>query len=155
MRGVVVGLSVLLAASLGLPGSAGSGVRPPPEAKGHWVVLVEGDARALGATALVTKPDPFGGSTVASDAAIVVRDAEGRELGSYPLDLSHFDLDPAHVGLATRVDGCAVRETKVSVLATLPAVPGAATLEFRRGERLLGGVDAEHFAKLLASGGGR
>lgn len=123
---------------------------------GHLILQVEGDARALQVTRITRKPDPHNPVVGVSSAyAVVVQDAAGVELGRYPLDLSRFDLDPARIGQAPRVAGCEVWDARVAMLTNVPDFAGAARLELRRGDVLLGAVEGAAFARLLAEGQGR
>jgi hypothetical protein len=125
---------------------------PPPAAgpEGHLVLQIEGDARALRVTRITPKPDPCGPARLDSIWRIVVRAADGSELGRYPLDLRQFDLDVAHVGAPLRVEGCRVIETGVATLASIPRWPNAASLAIVSGARTLGTLDAPSYAALLA-----
>ena len=45
------------------------------------------------------------------------RDVTGMVLGSYPLDLFHFDLDEKNIGKPATVQGCEVRDAKIATIA--------------------------------------
>lgn len=124
----------------------------PPAPVGHLILQIEGDAAALQVTRITKKTDPCGPVRTASEYAVVVRDAAGAELSRTPLDLSAFDLDPARLGGALRVEGCVVRDPHVATLASVPCWPTAARLELVHGAARLGEVGAGRYAQLLAAG---
>ena len=151
-------LTVSAAATLTLARHATSPPAAPPaptEPDGHLVLQIEGDARALQVTRITRKPDPCGPARFTSASAIVVRDAAGSELGRVPLDLSLFDLDPAHVGRPLHVDGCVVRDTRVAMLANVPHWPDAASLEIVHEGRVLGVLAGARYEALVRAGAPR
>lgn len=152
MRGLVSGLCLLVTLLAALAARAGQVGAEPSAPDGHLLLLVEGDAQALFVTTIVAKSESWSERSERSDTQVLVRDAEGKVLGQYPLDLSHFDLDPARVGMRARVDGCVVKETKVSIICSVPRWKEARVLEIRSGERLLGSVGAQRYAELVAAG---
>lgn len=123
-----------------------------PEPQGHLILQVEGDARALRVTRITPKPDACGLARIESPYSVVVRDAAGRELGRVPLDLSKFDLDPARVGGALRVEGCVVHDTRVATLVNVPHWPTASRVEILDGERIVGALTATEYATLVEAG---
>lgn len=124
-----------------------------PAVRGHLILQIEGDARALDVTHVTPKPDPFGHlAGVAAEFVIEVRDRRGAVLGRFPLELDRFDLDPAHVGDPVRVEGCVLVDTKVAALASVPDFVDAAELRILRGEQELGRVDAARLARMTAEG---
>ncbi len=125
---------------------------PPPAAAGHLVLVIQGDARALAITHIVAKADACGLERAKSPHSIAVLDAAGRELAAYPLDLSAFDLDPAHAGRPPRVEGDRVIETKVVALASIPRLLDGTSLELRRGKDVLGRVTDDDYTALIARG---
>lgn len=128
---------------------------PVQDPTGHLVLVVEGDVHGLGITAVVPKPDPFGGvpKGLTSDWQLDVLAADGAVLGSYPVDLSQFDLDPTRVGKPPAVEGCIVRASRVGMLLNIPDFPGAAELRFTRKGEPKGGLDAAGLRRLRAGGG--
>ncbi|MEZ5965082.1 MAG: hypothetical protein R3F56_14705 [Planctomycetota bacterium] len=124
----------------------------PPAPTGHLILQVEGDAAALHVTRITKKADPCGVARTASHYTIVVRDAGGRELSRTPLDLSAFDLDPARIGGALRVEGCVVKDPHVATLASVPCWPTASSLEILAGNVRLGELTAARYAQLVAAG---
>jgi hypothetical protein len=127
----------------------------PAQPAGHLVLVVTGDARQLQIEAAVRKPDPFGGvpKGLISQYRLSIRDGKGVELGSYPLDLSHFDLDPANAGKPLRVTGCTFRSTTVALPVSVPDFPQAASIVILSGERQLGATSGAALQALLAGGG--
>lgn len=125
---------------------------PPPTPAGHLILQIEGDAASLQVTRITKKSDPCGAARLQSAYAIVVRDAAGAELGRTPLDLSAFDLDPARLGGALRVEGCVVRDPHVATLANVPYWPTATHLEIVHGAQRLGTLEATRYTALLSAG---
>ena len=158
----LLGASALLA-GLGLvlaprdDGSASVPTQPPqpPEANGHFALVVEGDRDQLSVTAASHKQDPWAGvpKGFSSTWALSIRDAAGAELANVPLDLSKFDLDPAHKGKPLRVQGCIVKDSHIAMLANVPSFPNAATYVFLRAETVIGTVEGATVRQL--AGGGR
>ena len=128
---------------------------PPPEANGHFALVVEGDRDRLTVTAANHKQDPWAGvpKGFSSTWTLSIRDAAGQELASVPLDLSKFDLDPAHKGKPLRVQGCIVKDSRIAMLANVPSFPNAASYTFLRGETAIGTVEGATVRQL--AGGGR
>jgi hypothetical protein len=125
----------------------------PPDVRGHLILQTEGDARALDVTRITVKPDPFGHlAGVQSEFAIELRDAAGRLLGSYPLELDRFDMDPAHVGRDLRVEGCVIVDTRVAALVNVPDFVAAAELRILRGAQVLGRVEPARLARMVVEG---
>lgn len=125
---------------------------PPPSADGHLILQLEGDVRALSIVRITKKPDPCGLARVDSPFSVVLLDAAERELARVPLDLSQFDLDPAHIGQPPRVAGCVIKDTRIAALVNVPHYPSTARAVILRGSDVLGGADAVRFAALLAQG---
>jgi hypothetical protein len=135
--------------------AAPQGPQKPQDPAGHLVLVITGDARALQVTAAVRKPDPFGGvpKGLKSDWSLSLRDAQGKELGSYPLDLSHFDMDPANVGKPPRVVGDTFRSTTVALPVNVPDFPLLDRIVILHGQQQLGAIDGTALRALLAAGG--
>lgn len=127
----------------------------PAQPTGHLVLVITGDARQLLIEAAVRKPDPYGGvpKGLVSEYRLSIRDGKGAELGSYPLDLSHFDLDPANAGKPLRVTGCTFRSTTVALPVNVPDFPQASSIVILRGDRQVGAVAGAALQALLAGGG--
>lgn len=146
-------LTAALAVSTAATVAVVSTTRPPaPVAAGHLILQVEGDALALRVTRITPKADPCGLVRSSSPYAVVVHDADGHELSRTPLDLSAFDLDPARIGGALRVEGCVVRDPHVATLVSVPRFSTASSLTLVHGTRTLGALTAERFATLVAEG---
>jgi hypothetical protein len=152
--GLVLGaLLVLGSASFAAIGALPPGPRQPV---GHLILQIEGDARALRVSRITPKPDPCGPiAGFVSEFSVAVFAADGTELGRYPLDLSAFDVDPARVGGAVRVEGCVVRDTRIATLANVPHWPDAARLEIARGGAVMGRLLAAEISAMTSAGGGR
>lgn len=157
---LLLGLAASAVAAVAVPAFKESRVAAPiPPATGHLILQVEGDVRALQVVRITAKQDPCGPARVASTFSVVILDAAERELDRVPLDLAQFDLDPAHIGQAPRVEGCVIKDTRIAALVNVPHYPTAARLVILR-DRLdaggasdvLGGADAARYAALLAQG---
>lgn len=124
------------------------------EPTGHYVLVVEGNVKALRVSAAVAKDTPAGGPArpKPSEFRLSVRDGAGNELVSVPMDLSAFDLDPANIGKPPKVTGCIVKSTQVGVLLNVPRFAEAANYVILRGEAQLGTLDAQGLRTLLAGG---
>ena len=142
-------LGLLLALLCLLQGSAPPPL--PPVVQGHLVLVIEGNAAALRVTAAAPKPDPWGGVPrgLESRHSIAILAADGSVLGSYPLDLSHFDLDPANIGTGPRVEGCQVVDTQVTALASVPRFRDAVGLVILHDGRAIGTVTPPDYSDLL------
>jgi hypothetical protein len=150
---LLFGLAASAVAAVAVPifHESGSAV-PIPPATGHLILQVEGDVRALQVVRITVKQDPCGLARVASPFSIAILDAAERELDRVPLDLSQFDLDPAHLGQAPRVEGCVIKDSRIAALVNVPHYPTAARLVILRGSDVLGGADAARYSALLAQG---
>jgi hypothetical protein len=134
-------VSALLGALFVLqPTSAGSLAAPASTPSGHLVLVVDGDANQLRVSHVVQKDTAFGGvpKGLTSAYELSIRDAAGAELGRYPIDLAHFDLEPAHVGRPLQVTGDIVRDSHVTMLLNAPAFPAAADYVFLRAGAVIG-----------------
>ncbi len=127
-------------------------VGAPPEPQGHLILQVEGDARALAVVRITPKPDPCGRAVFQSEFQAVVRDVAGAELGSVPIDMRGFDMDPAHVGNGIRVEGCALTDTRVAMLVSVPRWPNAGSIEIRRNATVLGRIAGVDLTALVRAG---
>jgi len=134
-----------------IPAARPGGAQPP---QGHVLLVVSGDAAALAVDHAVRKPDPWH-STQRLDSPFRLRvfAKDGALLGSYPMDLSAFDLDPAHRGNGLRVEGCKVVDTRVHALIAIPHHPDGHRVEFvrlgKQGGTPLGGVPAPRWRELM------
>lgn len=145
---LAAGLAISTAATVAVVATA----RSVPDPRGHLILQVEGDANTLRITRITPKVDPCGLQRITSEYAVVVRDAQGLELGRVPLDLSKFDLDPSRVGGALRVEGCVVRDPRVATLVNVPHWPTASTVEILHGVRPLGMLAADSYVRLVQEG---
>jgi hypothetical protein len=104
----------------------------PQEPGGHLVLIVQGDASLLRVTGAVAKAVPCGAQPkgLTSEWELRVLGPSGAVIHSQPLDLSGFDMDPAHAGRPDRADGCVVRSTRVAMLVNVPAFAQATAIEF-------------------------
>lgn len=110
------------------PPAAAIANAPPPQ--GHLLLVVSGDRKQLSVDHVVAKPDPWQGTRLDSPYRIRVVAIDGHVLGSYPVDLSAFDLRPDSAGRGIAVQGCKVVDTMVHALVSIPHHPDAARLEF-------------------------
>jgi len=124
---------------------------PLAAARGHLVLVVEGDVTRLRITAAVAKPDRWAGvpKGLTSDFALVVQDRQGKDLVRVPLDLSAFETDAAKVGTPVVVTGCEVKSASIGVLLNVPALPDAARYVIVRGKTTLGSTTAVELDALL------
>lgn len=130
--------------------------RPMAQAPtGHLVLVLVGDCQRLEITAAVRKPDPFGGTAkgLASDFRVQIADAQGSELGSYLLDLSRFDLDPAHLGLPDRSTGDVVQSSRIALPVSVPDFPQQDRITIWHGEQRIGELAGAQLQALLQAGG--
>ena len=107
---------------------------PAQDADGHYVLVVEGDRNALDITFARKKAAPWGGVAKGLQSAwtLVVRDRDGRELATVPLDVSPFRTGADAVGQPARVHGCIVREARIGMLVNVPRFARAHGYELRR-----------------------
>src|SRR5262245_50654942 len=117
---------------------------PLAAARGHFVLVTEGDVTRLRITQAVAKPDRWAGvpKGLTSEFALVVQDQQGKDLVRVPIDLSAFETDPAKVGTPVVVNGCEVRSASIGVLLNVPSLPDAARYVIVRGKATLGGATA-------------
>lgn len=141
-------VAVLAVAAVTVPLVTGPAATP----SGHLVLQVEGDARALAVIRITPKADPCGRAVFQSAFHAVVRDGAGVELSSVPIDLTVFDMDPARVGAGLRVEGCAVKDTRVATLVSVPRWPNAVSIEIRRDDTVLGRIAGPELAALVRAG---
>lgn len=125
----------------------------PPLQAGHLILHVEGDIRRLQVTWITPKKSEYNKVSGTSPFSVVLLDAAGQELGSYPVDLSRFDLDARNIGKPLRVEGCEVWDTKISTIVNVPYLPAASAVEFRRGAQVLGMLAEVDYRKMIAAGG--
>jgi hypothetical protein len=71
------------------------------------------------------------------------------------MDLSVFDLDPAHAGAGLRVQGCLVTDTRVATLVSVPRWAEAAAIELRHGATVLGRIAGAELQALVRAGESR
>jgi len=158
----LLGAGVVLA-SLGLFFSARDGAAPPaggiqPQpaaADGHYVFVVEGDRDRLTIRHASHKSDPWAGvpKDFTSTWSLSIRDGNGSEIATVPLDMSKFDLSPRAKGKPLQAHGDIVVDARVAMLANVPCFENAATYTFLREQTEIGTVDAAAVLKL--AGGGR
>jgi hypothetical protein len=157
LLGAGVGLALLGFTFAGSADTASPPTAPPapPEANGHYVLVVEGDRDRLAIQHATHKTDPWAGvpKGLASAYVLTIRDAAGVVLAEIPLDVSQFDLDAERQGKPLRVTGCVVRDPHVAMLVNAPCFDAAATYTFTRGATALGVVEGEAVRRL--AGGGR
>ena len=135
-------------------GATSAQTSSPPS--GHLVLVVEGDAAELRVTHITRKQAPYNpvrGSE--SSWSVAVLRGDGLELGRFPVDLSKFDLNPAHIGQPRRVEGDVVWDTKVATLVNIPWFADAEQLVFRQQGRVLSTVPREIYVRMVAPVGDR
>jgi hypothetical protein len=150
-----LGVSALLGAIFVLqPNSAGPIAAPASTPSGHLVLVVDGDANQLRVSRVVPKATAFGGvpKGLTSAYELSIRDAAGAELGRYPVDLAHFDLEPTHVGRPLQVTGDIVRDSHVTMLMNVPDFPQAADYVFLRAGAELGRQTGLELQRLQGGG---
>lgn len=108
----------------------------PPEANGHYVLVVEGDRNGLGVTFARQKTARWAGvpKGFSSNWHVTVLDANGDELAKVPLDVRPFATNQNRVGKPATVHGCIVVESKIGMLVNVPAYAAAASYVFSRTE---------------------
>lgn len=163
----ILGASLVLAAGLGwlvfrgadAANAAATLPITPPEANGHYVLIVEGDRDGLQITKAVAKTDPWAGAPkgFTSDWTLTIRDAAGAVLAEVPLDVRQFDLRAERQNQPIEVEGCIVRDPHIAMLVNAPRYDAAASYAFARrapaGAVALGTIDGDTVRKL--AGGGR
>jgi len=135
---------------------AAKGATPPqdpvaPAAPGHVVLVVEGTVKQLRVTRAVAKPDAWSGTPkgLVSEFALVMLDAEGKELQRVELDLSKFETDESKVDAPVVVEGCVLKSPKVGTLLNIPSRADVATYRFVRGDRAIGELDAASMQRMV------
>jgi len=132
---------------------------PPPLANGHHALVVDGDRDQLTIVAASYKADPWAGVPKGLQSAWSLRivDGAGALLAEVPVDLVHFDTSEARKGGGVHVQGCSVRDARITMLMNAPHFPTAATYLFTRrdaaGVVVVGEVEAMRVRQL--AGGGR
>jgi hypothetical protein len=130
----------------------------PPVADGHYVLIVQGDRDQLAIVHARAKADPWAGvpKGLRSDWLLRIHAADRTLLAEVPLDLAAFDLSPERKGGAVAVEGCIVRDPRVTALVNAPRFAAAADYTFVRrdatGDVLLGVVAGDQVRELA---GGR
>ena len=119
---------------------------------GHLILQIEGNANALRVTRITPKKSGYNTTKGVSPYHIALLDAGGQVLGSYPLDLSMFDMNPAQVGKPLQVQGCAIRDTRVAALTNVPYLATASAIRILHGKRVLGVLNGTTYEKLVAQG---
>lgn len=124
---------------------------PSAQPQGHLVLVVEGTVKALRVTTAVAKPDAWAGTpkSLTSEFALVMLDADGKELQRVPLDLSKFETDEAKVDAPVVVNGCEVKSPKIGTLLNIPFRADVATYRFVRGDRAIGEVDGASMLRMV------
>ena len=64
-------------------------------------------------TWITPKASGYNRTKIESPFEIDLFDGAGRLLGTYPIDLSRFDTDPARIGKPLRVEGCEVLDSSI------------------------------------------
>lgn len=132
---------------------------PPAVANGHYALVVTGDRGELTISHAVRKADPWAGVAKGAESpwTLSIRGANGAQLAAIPLDVVHFDLAPERQGGGIVVEGCSVRDPRITMLCNVPAFAEATSYVFTRRDKdavaLLGMVTAARVAEL--AGGGR
>ena len=126
-----------------------------PPRYGHLILHIEGSVRALSIEHITPKPSGYNVVRTQSPYTIELLDGTGTLLGSYPLDLSAFDLAPERVGAELRVEGCQVIDPNIVTLANVPYFETLASLRIRKGADVLGALGSADYFAMLAAGGNR
>ena len=123
----------------------------PDPARGHLVLILQGNAKELQITHAVAKSSPWGGPVkgIKSDFALVIVGDDDRQLRAVPIDLSMFLTDPARIDAPVVVTGCRVRSPKIGVLLNIPRLPAARRYELRRGKTVIGRATADAIDNML------
>ncbi|MEZ6035938.1 MAG: hypothetical protein R3F29_00565 [Planctomycetota bacterium] len=106
----------------------------PPQANGHYVLVVEGDRTALAITTAVAKSSPWAGvpKGLTSTWRLEIRDAAGELLAEVPLDVSQFATEAEALGRPVQVTGDVVRDARIGMLVNAPRFAAAASYTFSR-----------------------
>jgi hypothetical protein len=148
--GALVAVLAVPAPHSGNAAPSGAAVMAAQQPAGHLVLIVQGDANELRITGAVAKAAPCGAQPQAQGAwQVRVLGPSGTLLHTQPLDLSGFDVDPAHVGRPDRAEGCVVRSTRVAMLVNVPAFAEATGIEFVCAGARKGGCTAAELDNLL------
>lgn len=117
---------------------------PVAAARGHLILIVQGNVQQLAITHAVAKTDPWGGAPKGLQSAFAVRllGADDEELLTVPVDLSRFDTDPAHIGQKARVQGCEIRNSAIALSINVPRLATVRRYEFTRDGKPIGSTDA-------------
>lgn len=149
----VLGVVAVLGTLALVPRLTAPRVAPITGPTGHLILLIEGDAHGLRVSHITAKQAPYNPVRgVQTRYEVVVHDGNHKVLGRYPLDLSHFDLDPKNVGKPLRVEGCEVIDTKVAMLTNIPWFPNASFLEIERGGISVGELLPDNYQRLVEQG---
>ncbi len=126
---------------------------PPALPKcGHLVLQLEGNVKGLKVTWITPKQSGFNRTKSKSDFAVDLLDAAGRKLGTYAVDLSHFDTNPANIGKAIRVQGCEVLDSKIATIVNVPWFATLTSLQIRHRKKVIGTVGAAELVKRVQQG---
>lgn len=117
---------------------------PVEAARGHLILIVQGNVQQLAITHAVAKTDPWGGAPKGLQSPFAVRllGTDDQELLTVPVDLSRFDTDPAHIGQKARVQGCEIRSSAIVLSINVPRIAGVRRYEFTRDGKPIGSTDA-------------
>jgi len=108
----------------------------PPQADGHYVLVVEGDRNGLAVTFASKKTARWAGvpKGFSSNWHVTVLDGNGEELAKVPLDVRPFATSAKALGKPVKIQGCVVVDSKIGMLVNVPAYATAASYKFARTE---------------------
>ena len=119
---------------------------------GHLIVQLEGNVHGLNVTWITPKTTGYNKTRVKSTFEIDLLDRAGAKLGTYPIDLTRFDTNPARIGKPLRVQGCEVLDSKIVTMVNVPFFANTASMQIRNGGMVIGRLGADQIAKLTAQG---
>ena len=119
---------------------------------GHLILQLEGNVTALNVTWITPKRSGYNRTKHQGKFAVDLLDANGGQIGTYPIDLSRFDRNPGNIGKRIRVEGCEVLDTRIVTIVNVPWSEKLASLRIRHGNKVIGGLDAASTVKLVEQG---
>jgi hypothetical protein len=130
---ILVAAVVLVLPPLALPGTPAQDPAPA-RAPTTWVLQIEGTPGALRVRGVSAKPFEYRAPRrrLPSDFRVSLRDAQGDEIASAPLDLSAFCMDRAHDGAPPHVRGDVLVSHEVVCTVKVPALAAAAELRIEQ-----------------------
>jgi hypothetical protein len=127
-------------------------VPPGPPKYGHLIVQLEGNVHGLTVTWITPKTSGYNETRIKSSFEVDLFDGAGAKLGTYPIDLSAFDTDPARIGKPLRVQGCEIRDSRIVTIVNVPYFKATASMRIRSGGIVIGRLGAARIGMLTEQG---